>query len=88
MVVLEVMIKHSAVQALVQMLKDKAKVIQVLVLVVAHPVQAEVVQTSQAIKVKIRIADHVHIPFHQPSVVYVPLSLYLVFSSLPSLAIR
>jgi hypothetical protein len=56
-VVQEEMIKHQADQALVQMLRGKAKVTQVQVLVVVHRVPVEVVPMSQATKVK--IASHV-----------------------------
>ena len=55
------MIKQQVDQALVQMLKDKAKVIQVQVLVVVHLDPVEVVQMFQATKVRIRLADHVQI---------------------------
>jgi hypothetical protein len=61
-VVQEETIKHQVDRALVQMHRDKAKVIQVQVQVVAHLVLVEVVQIFQATKVK--IGDHVQIVLH------------------------
>jgi hypothetical protein len=56
------MIKQQVDLALVPMLVDKAKAIQVLVPVVVHPDLVEVVQMSRAIKVKSN--DHVQMFFY------------------------
>ena len=60
-VVQEVTTKQPVDQALVQMLKDKAKAIQVLVLAADHPDQVAVAPMFPAIKAKIKIADLVQI---------------------------